>query len=91
MLLETGYSKVMALSVVFQVCSEMYLSGNYYLLPGDSHRKIRAIQVYNNHSFGLDKGILFQHTKIIKLLHDLSGSRWEMDLFGHSPSGAPVF
>lgn len=61
----------MALFVVFQVCTEMSLSGNYYLLPGDSHHNIRAIQAYNNHSFGLDKSLLFQHTMTIKLLHDL--------------------
>lgn len=60
----------MTLFVVFQVCSEMSLSGNYYLLPGDSHHKNRAIQAYNSHSFSLDISILFQHTIIIKLLHN---------------------
>lgn len=95
MLLETGYSKVMALFVVFQVCSEMSLSGNYYLLPGDSHHKIRAIQAYNNHSFGLDKSLLFQHPVIIKLFHDLSVALAALVIQRNGrvlafPSGAPM-
>lgn len=91
MLLKTGYSKVMALFLVFQVCSEMSLSGNYYLLPGDSHHKIRAIQAYNNHSFSLDK--VYSDNKIIT--RSLPGSHIfrdlilrEMGSLQHSPSGA---